>query len=134
MQRYVAIIHQAESGGYGVSVPDFLGFISAGDSFDATLDNAVKGLRFHVEGMIGDGEEVPAPRELADLQADIEFEDDFAGAIVTLIPLLPPRSEPLRVNISMEAGLIAAIDAAAKTSGLTRSGFLAEAARRALAG
>ncbi len=134
MKRYVALFHQAETGGYGVSIPDFPGFISAGGRFDAALDSAVKGLQFHVEGMIADGEAIPDPRDLIDLKADPEFEDDFADAIVTLIPLLPPRSEPVRVNISLEGGLVAAIDAAAKTRGMTRSGFLADAARRALAG
>jgi len=134
MKRYVAVVHHAESGAYGVSVPQFPGFANTGDSFDAALENAVKGLRFHVEGMIADGEAIPDPRDLAELAADPEFEDDFAGALVTLLPLLPPRGEPVRVNVSMEAGLLAAVDAAAKMRGMTRSGYLAEAAQRALAG
>jgi metal-responsive CopG/Arc/MetJ family transcriptional regulator len=44
---------------------------------------------------------------------------------------LPSRS--IRLNISMDGGLVAAIDAAAKARDTTRSGFLAEAARSYLA-
>ncbi|MEI6560343.1 MAG: type II toxin-antitoxin system HicB family antitoxin [Rhodospirillaceae bacterium] len=58
----------------------------------------------------------------------------LGSTIVTLLPLLPPRTEPVRVNVSLDAGLLGAIDAAAKAHGMTRSGFLADAARRALAG
>jgi len=36
---------------------------------------------------------------------------------------------PVKANISLDRGLLNAIDAAAKRSGLTRSSFLASAAR-----
>lgn len=35
----------------------------------------------------------------------------------------------MKANLSLDAGLLEAIDAAAKARGLTRSGFLASAAR-----
>jgi metal-responsive CopG/Arc/MetJ family transcriptional regulator len=40
----------------------------------------------------------------------------------------------IRLNITMEKGLIGRIDAAAGAEGLSRSAFLAEAARQRLAG
>ena len=40
--------------------------------------------------------------------------------------------KPMRINISMPAGLVHDIDRAARASGATRSGFLAKAARQAM--
>jgi metal-responsive CopG/Arc/MetJ family transcriptional regulator len=37
---------------------------------------------------------------------------------------------PVRANLSMDSGLLAAVDEAADRAGMTRSAFLADAARR----
>jgi metal-responsive CopG/Arc/MetJ family transcriptional regulator len=42
--------------------------------------------------------------------------------------------KPMRINISIPAGLVHAIDQYARSHGATRSGFLAQAARAAMAG
>jgi hypothetical protein len=55
---------------------------------------------------------------------------DGAGVVAgeVLVPVdLPGRS--VRKNITMDEGLLGKIDRAARASGSTRSGFLAEAAR-----
>jgi HicB_like antitoxin of bacterial toxin-antitoxin system len=43
------------------------------------------------------------------------------------------RGQPTRANISLDRGLLEAIDQAAATRGLTRSAFLASAAREKIA-
>ena len=50
-----------------------------------------------------------------------------------MVPLLLDKGRPTRANISIDAGLLEAIDAAAKQRGLTRSAFLASAARDKIA-
>lgn len=130
--RYVAMVHKEEDTGYGVSFPDFPGCIAAGDSLSEALADAANALAFHVTGMREDGEPIPAPRELDEVVADPELEEDREGAFLTLVPLIEDRGVSKRVNISLDPGLLEAIDEAAKERGMTRSNFLASAARQAL--
>jgi predicted RNase H-like HicB family nuclease len=131
MSRYIALIHRGETGSWGISFPDFPGCISAADrsSFQDIVDRGAQALRFHVEGLREAGMAIPEPRTIEDLRADPEFADDFADAIVTLVPLLPPRAKPIRINISIDSNLLLEIDAKAEQLGMNRSEFLAEAAR-----
>ena len=130
--RYVAMVHKEEDTGYGVSFPDFPGCIAAGDSLSEALADAANALAFHVTGMREDGEPIPAPRELDEIVADPELEEDRKDAFLTLVPLIEDRGISKRVNISLDPGLLEAIDEAAKERGMTRSNFLASAARQAL--
>ena len=50
------------------------------------------------------------------------------------MPLIESTSRVVRANISLDKGTLDAIDAAASARGLTRSAFLAEAARREIEG
>ena len=57
-----------------------------------------------------------------------------AGATTMLVPLLADPGRTVRVNVTVERGLLSQIDEAAEARGLTRSGFLAQAAREKIAG
>jgi len=50
-----------------------------------------------------------------------------------VVPLVLESGRPVKANISLDRGLLEAIDAAAKRIGLTRSAFLASAARDKIA-
>ncbi|MDZ4380658.1 MAG: type II toxin-antitoxin system HicB family antitoxin [Parvibaculum sp.] len=130
--RYVAMVHKQEDTGYGVSFPDFPGCIAAGGTLGEALADAANALAFHVEGMRDDKEPIPAPRELDEIVADPALTEDREGAFLTLVPLIEDRGISKRVNISLDPGLLEAIDEAAKERGMTRSNFLASAARQAL--
>jgi predicted RNase H-like HicB family nuclease len=130
--RYVAMVHKEEDTGYGVSFPDFPGCIAAGGTLGEALADAANALAFHVEGMRDDKEPIPAPRELDEIVADPALTEDREGAFLTLVPLIEDRGISKRVNISLDPGLLEAIDEAAKERGMTRSNFLASAARQAL--
>lgn len=56
----------------------------------------------------------------------------ITGAVTTLISLADQGRRILRLNITMEEGLVRTIDETASKSGLSRSAFLANAARAAL--
>jgi len=56
------------------------------------------------------------------------------GAALAIVPLLLDAARPVRANLSLDAGLLDAIDEAAKAHGLTRSAFLASAAREKIEG
>ena len=120
-----ALIHE-ENGMFGISFPDFPGCISGGSSVDEALRKGAQALNFHIEGMIEDHDPLPLLRSLKDIQADPEFAQE-TGAWV-LVPVEMP-GKAVRVNFTIEESLLGAVDAAAKASGLTRSAFLAAAAK-----
>ena len=127
--RYVSFIHRDEAG-YGVSFPDFPGCVSVGDTVDDAVREGSEALAFHVEGLAEDGEAIPAPRTIDAIKADPELTDWRREADLVLIPLLRDRGSSRRVNISLDRGLLEVIDDEARQRRMSRSAFLATAARR----
>ena len=122
---YVATIHE-ENGVLGVSFPDFPGCVTTASDMRSAIERGGQALALHVEGMIEDGAPLPEPRTVEQLRvAEPEWMD---GAVLALIGVEVP-GKALRVNISLDEGLLARIDKAAASAGQTRSGFLASAAR-----
>lgn len=124
MKHYIALVRKDPDSAFGVEFPDFPGCISVGDTLDEAVRSAAEALQFHVDGLIEDGEAIPEPSPLDGI--------DTTGAVVTLVHLPEQARRTLRLNITMDEGLTQAIDAAAAKRGLTRSAFLAAAARAAL--
>ncbi|MGB8601761.1 MAG: type II toxin-antitoxin system HicB family antitoxin [Rhizomicrobium sp.] len=125
-QFYVAIIERGAEG-FGAFFPDFPGCVSAGDTIQETARNAEEALRGHVAAMVRDGDAIPPPTTLDDIPADPEVTE---AARVMVPASLPGRA--LRLNISLDEGLVGEIDRTAATLGMSRSAFLADAARRVL--
>jgi predicted RNase H-like HicB family nuclease len=128
--QVVALIHE-HNGAYGVSFPDFPGCTTGADDLDTAVRKAAEVLAFHAEGLAEDGP-LPEPRTFTELRKDREFRADAKGALVALVPYVPP-SCATRVNITLDQSLLSRIDSAASARGETRSGFLAAAARKRLA-
>lgn len=131
--QIVALVHK-DNESYGISFPDLSGCISAASSLDELLLDGKEALDLHLEMMLQDGEPLPEFRSLDALRADPEFAEDFATAeLVTLLPVdIPGRA--VKVTITMEEHLLMRLNKAAERQGYTRSGFIAEAVRRKLAG
>lgn len=127
MPQYIAIIHKDADSDYGVSFPDLPGCVSAGTDLDDAQAMAAEALAFHLEGMAADGEPFPSP--LSQVMANSGNHD---GVAVLVSPALPP-ARTVRVNIALPEDVLRDIDARAEASGFTRSGFLVNAARKALA-
>ena len=122
------LIHEGK-GRYGILFPDFPGCVAAGSTADEALRRGAETLRFHVAGIVEDGETLPALRGLTELRRDKTFKADAKDAAVVGVDVeLPGKS--VRVNISLEERLLEAIDRAASHAGQSRSAFLAEAAAR----
>jgi predicted RNase H-like HicB family nuclease len=128
--RYIAFIHKEPDSVYGVSFPDLPGCISAGETIDDAVQNAVEALAGHVRMLKADGDPVPAPRGFDAIMADPDLVEDRRDAMTTVVPLVRDRGSTARINVSFDLGLLEAIDAAAKARKQTRSAFLASAARR----
>ena len=126
MRSFIALIHKDADSDYGVSFPDLPGCISAGHTLDEARAMAAEALAFHLEGLQTDGGAIPEPSTLQSIMADTENRDGVA--IVVDAPKTSGRS--IRVNITLPEDVLAEIDRHAEDHGLSRSGFLALAARR----
>ena len=129
MANYIAIVHKVANSDFGVSFPDFPGCITAGKDIDEAKDMAQDALALHMQGMIEDGESLPAPSRLEDIMADHDHADAIAYLVVS-VPDSKPRT--VRVNITLPEGTLKQIDATAKKRGMTRSSFLTHAGKNAI--
>lgn len=126
MRNYIGLIHKDADSDYGVSFPDFPGVATAGTDLDDARAMAQEALALHVDGLIEDGEAVPEPSTLEAIMSDPENKD----AVAVLIPLKTQNPKVVRLNITLPEDVLVEIDAYAQANGLTRSGFLASAAKR----
>ena len=128
MPHYIALIHKDPDSDYGVSFPDFPGLATAGRTLDEARAMAEEALAFHLEGMIEDGQVIPGASSLDIVMADPAAHD----GVVTLISTKSRAKRAVRVNVTLPEDILAKIDRYAEDRGLTRSGFLAHAAKRAM--
>ena len=131
--RFVAFLH-TDGDGWGISFPDLPGCVSNGSTEDEALARGEAALAFHVEGMREDAEALPAPRSVAAIMADPSLSEWRDGALIAYVPLLLDLGSPRRVNVSLDPGLLEAIDREAQRRRMTRSAFLSSAARAELRG
>ena len=128
MKTYLALVHKETGSAYGVSFPGLSGCFAAADEFGDILRKAVEALELWFE----DAAPV-TPRGPEAITAEVAKEL-AAGAFLIAVPLVQPSSRQKRVNISLDAGTLGAIDSAAEELGLTRSGFLTMAALNEIKG
>jgi predicted RNase H-like HicB family nuclease len=127
MVRYVGVL-DGSGDNWGVRVPDLPGCHGGGDTAEAAIADAISAVREWAEHRKAKGGAMPAPRPVGQILRDDEL-DVGAGETAVMIPLLLDSGRPVRANLSLDAGLLEAIDEAARARGLTRSGFIASAAR-----
>jgi predicted RNase H-like HicB family nuclease len=128
MSDYIALIHKEPGSDYGVSFPDFPGCVTAGVTLDEARREAQEALALHIDGMIEDGESMPEPCSLEAVMAERENRD----AVAFLVPAPARQARAVRVNVTLPEDVLAEVDRAAGSQGLSRSAFLARAARRAM--
>lgn len=128
MRQYIALIHKDADSDYGVSFPDLPGVISAGSTLDEARDMASEALALHIEGLIEDGEAIPEASSLEDVMANAENRDGVA----VLISAPATAVKSVRVNVTLPSDVLEQIDQYAEREGFTRSGFLAQAAKKAM--
>lgn len=128
---YIALIHppEIEGGSWGVTFPDLPGCTSAGDSFEAAVENAREALSGHVAAMLADGDAVPAPSSYAQLAAGSEEfrADQDAGAKEVPIPLDNVPAPKERINIMIAPFVLKQADDYAQAHRLSRSALIEEA-------
>jgi predicted RNase H-like HicB family nuclease len=123
MKYFYALVHKDADSSYGVTFPDLPGCFSAADDQDDVLPNAVEALEFWFEDQVE-----PEPMRLDQVQAAVA-DELVAGAFLVAVPRITNDHRVVRANISLERGILEAIDRAASERSLTRSAFIAQAAR-----
>jgi predicted RNase H-like HicB family nuclease len=132
--HYLGIIEKDPDSAYGIWFPDMPGCFPATDELADLPQDAVAALRQHVEVLQSSGLPVSEPRPFDVVMQDADVREAIAqGATTILVPLLADAGRTVRVNISLDKGLVDQIDDAASARGLTRSAFLAQAAREKIA-
>lgn len=125
--RYFPAIVDRGASGYGVTFPDLPGCTSGGDTVDDAVRSAEEALALHIRGMVEDGDPIPDSTPLDRIVRDPDV-DEVARVLVRAE--FPGKT--VRFNATMDDGLLTQVDRAARVRGMSRSGFLAEAARRLL--
>lgn len=128
MARYIAVIDYDE-GRYGAYFPDAPGCTAMGATEEEVVANAVDALSEWAVDELAEKGALPKPRSYAQLLTSAEYPELGKGGMVATIPLVLETGKPTRANISLDAGILAAIDDEAERRGITRSAFLASAAR-----
>lgn len=129
--NFVLVLHTDDGTSYGVTVPDLPGCFSHGDTLDDAIESAKEAVDFHLEGLIEMGGNIPAPQSIALHRHN----PDYADAVWSIVEVDTRRFEGKseKINITLPSRLLIQIDTCARARGKTRSGFLADAARHALA-
>lgn len=127
MPRFIAII-DGSPGAFGAAFPDCPGCTAMGETTDEAITNAGEALREWMADRFAAGLPAPEARSADAILAGPET-DGIRGFALAAVPLLLDEGRAVRVNLSLDAGALAMIDAAARERGITRSAFLVSAAR-----
>lgn len=120
---YPAIIERG-SEGFGVFFPDLPGCVSAGATIQDAARNAEEALDGHLAVSAEHGDVIPDPSDLDTIEHDPNVDE-----VARLLVRAERPGKAVRLNITLDEGLLSRIDRIASN----RSGFLADAARAALA-
>lgn len=123
MKYFYAIVRKDEDSAFGVEFPDLPGCYSAADEIEDVLPNACEALELWFEDSA-----TIVPMRLDEIQARVA-PDLAEGAFIIAVPYIRQTGRVVRANISLDQGMLDAIDKAAAERSLTRSAFLADAAR-----
>lgn len=126
MQYFYALVRKDEDSAFGVEFPDVPGCFSAADDLGEVLPNACEALDLWFE----DAPRIE-PMRLDQIQARVAAEL-AEGAFLIAVPHIRQTGRQVRANISLDRGMLDAIDKAAAERRLTRSAFLADAARKVI--
>jgi predicted RNase H-like HicB family nuclease len=128
--RFPVVLHTDDGVRYGVTVPDLPGCFSAGDTFDAALASVAEAIDLHVEGLVDTGGDLPECRAISAHRANPDYADGIWAVVE--VPVEKYFGPAEKINITLPRRLLVRIDDHAKACGMTRSGFLAEAAKAAM--
>lgn len=115
---------------WSITFPDFPGVTSVAEKFADVMRQAKDALATAVEDMEQEGEAPPPSVEEGALP---DYDRATFHDPRTLLVPVEMTGRALRVNVSLDEGLLARIDDVSKRTGLSRSALLARGARMLIA-
>ncbi len=126
MKYFIAIVHKDADSAFGIGFPDLPSVFSAADEESDLTSNAIEALRLWAEDS-----PLPQPSSYDEAIARDDVRQQLSGgAFLMRVPFIEDDTRIVRANVTFEKGMLDAIDMAARERGLTRSAFLASAARK----
>lgn len=121
--RFIAIADGC-AGSYGLSFPDLPGCVAMGRTMDEAFVVASEALGDCIGTLEAAGRVVPKERTSEALRNDLDVANALnEGAyLVSVRPIRVVRK--MRINVSLDGGVMSAIDEVAKRRGLTRSSMV----------
>lgn len=127
-QSYIGIL-DGRGDIWGVRIPDINGCVGGG----ATPEEAIADVTQALRDVLGHKQSSGAPFPKAStIESVLQKEEPDKSESTVIIPVVLDAGRSVRANLTMDAGLLEAIDTAAGRAGITRSAFLASAAREKL--
>jgi predicted RNase H-like HicB family nuclease len=114
---------------WGVRIPDIDGCVGGGATPEAAIADVTQALRDVLGHKQSSGVAFPKASPIATI---LQKEKPAKSESTVIIPVVLDAGRSVRANLTMDAGLLEAIDTAATRAGITRSAFLASAAREKL--
>jgi len=130
MTQYVGIL-DGSGKSYSIRIPDLPGCYGAGSTPEAAIADAMSAARDWISHRAVKDKAAPKPRSMAQI-LKIEEINPLQNEVAVIVPVVLDAGRTVRASLTFDAGLLAAIDAEATRRGLTRSAFLASAARERL--
>ena len=126
---------EESGGGYSVYFPDAPNVAAGGETVEEAISNATSGLYLALRGLAEQNLAIPEPSALVDVRDKVRAEREADGlaypddVVYQYIAAPSLDATPIRLNVSLAKSLVEEVEAAADRKGMTRSGFLAAAAR-----
>ena len=127
-RNYVGIL-DGSGDVWGVRIPDIDGCVGGGTTPEAAIADVTQALRDVLAHKQSSGVPFPKASPIADI---LQKEKPAKSESTVIIPVVLDAGRSVRANLTMDAGLLKAIDTAATRAGITRSAFIASAAREKL--
>jgi predicted RNase H-like HicB family nuclease len=127
-KNYIGIL-DGGSKVWGVRIPDIDGCVGGGASPEAAIADVTKALRDDLAHKQSNGVAFPKASSIADI---LRRKKLAKGESTVIIPVVLDAGRTVRANLTLDAGLLEAVDTAATRAGITRSAFIASAAREKL--
>jgi predicted RNase H-like HicB family nuclease len=114
---------------WGVRIPDIDGCVGGGSTPEEAIADVTQALRDVLAHKQSSGIPFPNSSPIADI---LHKEKPARSESTVIIPVVLDAGRSVRANLTMDAGLLEAIDTAAVRAGVTRAAFVANAAREKL--
>ena len=127
MRYPVAIEPGTATEAFGVVVPDLPGCFSAGDTVEEAMAKTEEAIAAWIETALDAGQAIPRPSSIDRLRRQHKDWKGWVWAVVNVDPAVLDNTLE-RVNTSLPRRVLHRLDALARATGETRSGFIARMA------